>query len=64
MIAASYLMESLDTGKKGFGNGRTVRNIFQQCLARQGARLRGKSRVDISVFEASDIPKPGEKVFS
>ena len=33
------LMASLETGKKGFGNGRTVRNIFDECLARQAARL-------------------------
>lgn len=59
-IAVAHLMESLETGKKGFGNGRTVRNIFEECLARQAARLSKKSRADISVFEAEDIPKPGE----
>jgi hypothetical protein len=65
-IAASNLMESLDAGTEGFGNGRTVRNIFEECLARQGARLaraNGK-RVDVTVFENTDIPKPGETVFS
>jgi stage V sporulation protein K len=63
-IAAAKLMESLERGKKGFGNGRAVRNIFEECLARQATRLSKKSRGDISVFEAQDIPKPGEKDFS
>jgi stage V sporulation protein K len=63
-IAIANLMESLEPGTKGFGNGRTVRNIFEECLARQAGRLAGRTKVDISVFEAEDIPKPGEKVFS
>jgi len=65
-IAASALMESLGVRKKGFGNGRTVRNIFEECLARQAGRLQQKGRqmVDLKVFEVEDIPKPGEKVFS
>jgi stage V sporulation protein K len=62
--AASHLMESLDTGKKGFGNGRTVRNIFQECVGRQAARLSRRGGVDVTVFEDSDIPRVGEKVFS
>jgi type IV secretory pathway TraG/TraD family ATPase VirD4 len=65
MTAASYLMESLDTGKKGFGNGRTVRNIFEECLARQANRLSSMSgrRFDVTVFEKDDIPKVGEMAF-
>jgi SpoVK/Ycf46/Vps4 family AAA+-type ATPase len=65
-IAVANLMESLETGTKGFGNGRTVRNIFRDCLKRQARRLREKGRrqVDVTVFEADDIPKVGEKVFS
>ena len=58
MTAASELMESLDTGKKGFGNGRTVRNIFEECLARQAnrsAESHGKT-VDVTIFEKEDIP--------
>ena len=63
-IAASWLMESLETGHKGFGNGRTVRNIFEECLARQAERLSRKgSKVDVTVFEKEDIPKPGEMKF-
>jgi type IV secretory pathway TraG/TraD family ATPase VirD4 len=64
MIAVQNLMESLETGTKGFGNGRTVRNIFEECLARQAARLVGRTKVDISVFEVDDIPKVGEMKFS
>jgi len=62
--AISELMESLETGKKGFGNGRTVRNIFDECLARQAARLAEKgNKVDLTLFEKDDIPKVGEMVF-
>ena len=43
-IAIEHLMESLETGKKGFGNGRTVRNIFEECLARQAERLAASRR--------------------
>ena len=64
-IAVANLMESLEIGKKGFGNGRTVRNIFEACLARQAVRLSAKGRkVDVTVFELDDIPKAGEMVFS
>jgi type IV secretory pathway TraG/TraD family ATPase VirD4 len=57
MTAASALMESLDAGKKGFGNGRTVRNIFEEILARQAGRLAGGGRkVDVTMFEKEDIP--------
>ncbi|MGB9069396.1 MAG: AAA family ATPase, partial [Candidatus Acidiferrales bacterium] len=65
-IALGSLMESLKTGTKGFGNGRTVRNIFRDCLGRQAKRFREKGRraVDVTVFEAADIPKAGEKVFA
>jgi type IV secretory pathway TraG/TraD family ATPase VirD4 len=62
MTGASQLMESLDTGKKGFGNGRTVRNIFEEILARQAQRLaesRGR-KVDVTMFEKEDIPDKGE----
>jgi len=63
-IALSALMESLETGKKGFGNGRTVRNIFDECLGRQAARLASKGdKVDLTMFERDDIPKVGEMKF-
>jgi stage V sporulation protein K len=59
--AVANLMESLDRGKKGFGNGRTVRNIFEECVARQATRYVDSSgRMDVSMFEEADIPKPGE----
>ena len=66
MTAASWLMESLDTGKKGFGNGRTVRNIFEEILARQAERLAGSrgKKVDVTIFEKEDIPEKGEKNFA
>jgi stage V sporulation protein K len=63
--AVMRLMESLEVRHKGFGNGRTVRNIFEECLARMANRLaaRGIDKVDISMLEGSDIPKAGEMVF-
>ena len=65
-IAVAKLMESLGVRKKGFGNGRTVRNIFEECVIRQAGRLdrKGSAAVDISMFEREDIPAPGEMVFS
>ncbi len=63
-IAIEHLMASLESGKKGFGNGRTVRNIFEECLARQAERLAtSRRRVDVTIFETEDIPKVGEMVF-
>ena len=41
--AISALIGSLETGTKGFGNGRTVRNVFDECLARQAARKATRS---------------------
>jgi hypothetical protein len=62
--AAGRLMESLETGRKGFGNGRTVRNIFEECLARQADRLATKGgKVDVTMFEEEDIPKAGDMKF-
>jgi type IV secretory pathway TraG/TraD family ATPase VirD4 len=63
--AAAWLMEKLEPGVKGFGNGRTVRNIFEECLARQGQRFSDASgRIDVSMFEKEDIPRPGEMDFA
>jgi SpoVK/Ycf46/Vps4 family AAA+-type ATPase len=60
MTGASLLMESLETGKKGFGNGRTVRHIFDKCLKRQAARLASKGdKFDLTMFEKEDIPEKG-----
>jgi SpoVK/Ycf46/Vps4 family AAA+-type ATPase len=62
--ALATLMESLDRGRKGFGNGRTVRNIFEECVTRQANRLAGcREPTDVTMFEESDIPKPGEMGF-
>jgi SpoVK/Ycf46/Vps4 family AAA+-type ATPase len=58
------LMGSLDRGSKGFGNGRTVRNIFEECVTRQANRLaESGGRIDVATLEGSDIPKPGEMDF-
>jgi stage V sporulation protein K len=63
-IAVANLMKSLEIGKRGFGNARIVRKIFQECLARQADRLSAKgSKIDVTVFEKEDIPKVGEMKF-
>ena len=65
-VAVSELMEGLGVRRRGFGNGRTVRNIFEECFARMADRIErsGTAGVDRSMFEADDIPKGGEMSFS
>jgi len=64
MTATLLLMESIDTGQKGFGNGRTVRNIFEECLGRLATRFAtSRGKVDVTMFERDDIPKVGEMKF-
>jgi SpoVK/Ycf46/Vps4 family AAA+-type ATPase len=64
-VAVSELMEGLGVRRRGFGNGRTVRNIFEECFARMADRIErsGTGAIDRSMFEGEDIPKPGEKNF-
>lgn len=42
----------------GFGNGREVRNLFEQTMTNQARRLRGKDlrKADITIIEAADLP--------
>lgn len=57
--AAARIATMKKEAGKGFGNGREVRNLFQECLSRMAARLSGMGRVskaDLSVIEAQDIP--------
>lgn len=59
MVKLKRLMTGLDRGK-GFGNGRTVRNLFEDCIARQANRLAVRSQygeLDIAMIEADDIPE-------
>lgn len=56
------LRERMEAVKKaagsGFGNGREVRNLFEQTLTKQARRLRGKnlSKADITMIEVEDLP--------
>ena len=60
--AIRKLMESLETGKKGFGNGRTVRNIFDECLeAAGGTAGRRKTTRSISRCSRRRIFRRSEK---
>jgi stage V sporulation protein K len=55
-VALAGLMAGAERGR-GFGNGRMVRNVFEECVARQANRLAAAGgKVDVTVFEASDIP--------
>ena len=51
----SDLMGEVKKGK-GFGNARVVRNLLEKCFARQAKRLAHGGTVDVTVFEADDIP--------
>lgn len=49
--------------RKGFGNGRTARNVFEGCVTRHATRLAGMgepSREVLTLFEPLDIPPPSE----
>jgi predicted AAA+ superfamily ATPase len=56
--AATVLMK-IDPGK-GFGNGRAVRNLLDECFARQALRLNERGQygvVDMKLIEADDVPE-------
>jgi type IV secretory pathway TraG/TraD family ATPase VirD4 len=61
------LFRDLERGK-GFGNGRVVRNIFEECVARLANRLAAGGRYskkDVTILEGADIPsKEDVKRFS
>ena len=47
---------------RGFGNGRTARNLFEHAVATQAMRLEGvehPSDAELTALEADDIPVPG-----
>jgi hypothetical protein len=49
----------IDPGK-GFGNGRAVRNLLDECFARQALRLNERGQygvVDMKLIEAADVPE-------
>jgi len=48
---------------KGFGNGRAVRNLFENCVTRQSARLanvQGVGKEALILLTDADIPEPEE----
>src|ERR1019366_7169484 len=56
---ASALMMNIEHGK-GFGNGRVVRNIFEDCVGRLAQRVADLGRygkVDLTMIEAGDVPE-------
>jgi SpoVK/Ycf46/Vps4 family AAA+-type ATPase len=51
------------TRDKGFGNGRTVRNLFEHAVSTQATRLApidSPTDEQLTVLVAEDIPSPGE----
>lgn len=56
-----WLAKTYEARDKNFGNGRTVRNFFENCVELQSMRFSSMASQDIknddlSRFEASDIP--------
>ena len=57
-IVLSIFNEALKTSDKGFGNGRFVRNTFEQCLENQANRLAKLGDIDRNILmriEAEDV---------
>ena len=60
MTAVQALMGDFGVRRKGFGNGRTVRNVFDECFSRMALRLEQGgygSKVDLSMMEGADVPR-------
>jgi SpoVK/Ycf46/Vps4 family AAA+-type ATPase len=63
----TLMEQTLRQSRKGFGNGREVRNLFELTLTKQSARLAGmseRSRDDLVTIMEDDLPleQPGEAV--
>lgn len=55
----TLMEQTLRQSRKGFGNGREVRNLFELTLTKQSARLAGlsgRSRDDLVTIMAEDLP--------
>jgi SpoVK/Ycf46/Vps4 family AAA+-type ATPase len=60
--AVAMFQEAYDFRDKNFGNGRYVRNIFENALERQSNRLASHARITndmLTVFDAEDIAPVG-----
>jgi SpoVK/Ycf46/Vps4 family AAA+-type ATPase len=58
MRKTALVLMGVEPGK-GFGNGRAVRNLFDECMARQALRLDERGQygdVDLTMIEADDVP--------
>lgn len=58
MKKAAEVLVRIDPGQ-GFGNGRAVRNLLDECFARQAMRLNTRGRYgaqDMTIIEAEDVP--------
>lgn len=59
MRKAAELLMKIEQGT-GFGNGRAVRNIFEEMVLRQAQRLDARGRfgaVDLQMLEEDDVPE-------
>ncbi len=57
--AAELLKTLHEQRDKDFGNGRTVRNLFEECLSRQASRLAELdeySTTDLMILHEEDVP--------
>jgi SpoVK/Ycf46/Vps4 family AAA+-type ATPase len=56
------LLEMYDHRDKNFGNGRTVRNLYEQCLARRAARLQNAPDDEYDlILRPEDVPGEEDK---
>ena len=59
----TYLSQLYENRDRNFGNGRDVRNLFEDCLGRQASRLAEMdeySTTDLMILHEEDIPRlPG-----
>ena len=59
MRKAAAVMMKIDHAQNP-GNGRAVRNLFEECVARQALRLSERGQygtVDLTMIEANDVPE-------
>jgi Cdc6-like AAA superfamily ATPase len=59
MRKAAEVMMKIDHAQSP-GNGRAVRNLFEECVARQALRLAERGQygaVDLTMIEADDVPE-------
>ena len=58
-VLSALFIKAVDEKKRGFGNGRYVRNIFDKTIELQSTRLSGEGKLSVSTLMEilpEDIP--------